>query len=309
MQDYATDPAYLEALEWFVLMKDEEVGDAERAAFEEWLAADPSHVAAYERARALWDRFEIVKPEYDRLHRAGRIGRRSALLGGLAMLVAAPAFYMLMRPGAFADYSTGAAERITVTLPDGSTVELGSYSALSLDFTPEQRRLVLHRGQAFFHVAAEPARPFVVQADGGTIQALGTAFDVKIAADQVIVSVIEHSVKVRATQSLPVVLEAGWQLSYGSNGIRPPVRTDLAAVQAWRQDRLIVEDVPLRQVLTELERYRRGRIVLMDNAIGDIPVTAVFDTRHTDKALQVIAETLPVEVLNAYGYLTLVYPQ
>lgn len=309
MQAYTTDPAYLEALEWFVLMKDEEVGDAERKAFEEWLATDPSHVAAYDRARALWDRFEIVKPEYDRLHRAGRIGRRSALLGGLAMLVAAPAFYMLTRPGAFADYSTGPAERITVRLPDGSTVELGSYSAISLDFTPEQRRLVLHRGEAFFEVAAEPARPFVVQAGGGTNQALGTEFDVKIATDQVIVTVIEHSVKVQASQSPPVVLEAGWQLSYGSTEMRSPVRADLTAILAWRQDRIIVEDVPLREVLTELERFRRGRIVLMDNAIGDIPVTAIFDTRHTDKALQVIAETLPVHVLNAYGYLTLVYPK
>ncbi|WAC27544.1 FecR family protein [Ancylobacter sp. SL191] len=309
MQDYATDPAYLEALEWFVLMKDEEIGDAQRTAFEEWLAADPSHVAAYDRARALWDRFEIVKPEYDRLHRAGRIGRRSALLGGLAMLVAAPAFYMLTRPGAFADYSTGAAERITVRLPDGSTVELGSYSALSLDFTPEQRRLVLHRGQAFFRVAAEPSRPFVVQADGGTIQALGTEFDVKVATDQIVVTVIEHSVKIQAAHCPPVVLEAGWQLSYGSDGMRSPVRADLAAVEAWRQDRIIVEDVPLRQVLTELERYRQGRIVLMDSALGDIPVTAVFNTRHTDKALQVIAETLPVQVLNAYGYLAFVYPK
>lgn len=309
MRDQETDPTYLEALEWFVLMKDEQASDQQRRAFGDWLAADPAHAAAYDRASALWDRFDIVKPEYDRLRQSGRIGRRGVLIGGLALLAAAPALYALTRPGAFADYTTGVAERLAFTLPDGSMVELGSYSALSLDFTPRRRRLLLHRGQAFFRVAPVPNRPFTVEAETGAIQALGTEFDVKLAADRVVVTVIEHAVEVQAARSAPVVLEAGWQISYGGDGIAPPQRVDLAVTQAWRQDRIIVEDVPLRQVLRELERYRRGRILLMDGAIADIPVTAVFDTRHTDNALHIISETLPVQVLAASDYLALVYPR
>lgn len=309
MQEYETDPRYLEALEWFVLMKDEQASKADRLGFERWLAADPGHADAYDRARALWERFDIVKPEYDRLRQSGRMGRRGVVLGGLAAILTVPTAYVLTRPGAFADYTTAVGERITVTLPDASTVELGSHSALSLDFTPQQRRLLLHRGQAFFRVAADAGRPFIVEAETGRTQALGTAFDVKLTGDEVVVSVIEHSVRVQAARSAPVFIEAGWQLSYASDGVQAPQRVDLAMVQAWRQDRLIVEDVPLRRVLTELERYRRGRIVLMDRTIGDIPVTAIFDTRHTEKALQIIAETLPVRVLSASDYLALVYPR
>jgi transmembrane sensor len=59
--------------------------------------------------------------------------------------------------------------------------------------------------------------------------------------------------------------------------------------------------------LEELERYRRGRIILMDSSIGAIPVTAVFETARTESALQTIADTLGVRLLNAANYVTLVY--
>ncbi|WP_246252641.1 FecR family protein [Ancylobacter pratisalsi] len=224
----------MEALEWFVLLKDEKVSPADRRAFNKWLAADPSHAAAYDRAGVLWERFDIVTPEYERLRRSGRISRRNAMLGGLAVLAAGPAVYLLMRQASSPDYQTGVAERLTFTLSDGSLVELGSYSALSLDFTPQQRRLVLHRGQAFFRVASDATRPFIVQAEMGTAEALGTEFDVKLTPEGVLVSVIEHSVRIEAAQSSPVILQAGWQLRYDAVSVQPPIRVDLSMVQAWR---------------------------------------------------------------------------
>lgn len=307
MKDHETDPTYLEALEWFVRLKDERVSQEDRLAFEQWLARDPGHPEAYERARALWSRFDIVKPEYDRLRRSGRIGRRGVLLGGAAALVAAPALYALSRRDLFADYRTDVAERRSFRLPDGSLVELGGYSALSLDFTPRARRLELHRGQAFFRVAEERDRPFLVEAASGTIRALGTEFDVNLFPDLATVSVIEHSVEVRAPDAEAVVVQTGWQVSYGAAGLEAPKPSDIATVQAWRQDRIVFEDVPLRRVLAELERYRRGSIILMDGSIGDIPVTAIFDTRHTGNALRTISETLPVRILNPDGYVAVVY--
>ena len=78
-------------------------------------------------------------------------------------------------------------------------------------------------------------------------------------------------------------------------------------MEAWRSDRIIFQDVPLRRVLAELERYRRGRIILMDSSIGDIPVTAIFQTARTESALQTIADTLGVRLLKAANYVTLVY--
>jgi transmembrane sensor len=180
---------------------------------------------------------------------------------------------------------------------------------MSLDFRAEVRTVRLYRGQAFFTVASDVTRPFIVEAAAGNIQALGTKFDVKIASDAVHVSVFEHAVELRVDDGVSsrVIIEQNWQASYGPGGIQPLRRVDSGVVEAWRQDRIVFKDVPLRQVLTELERYRRGRILLLDDAAGDIPVTAVFDSRRAGDALRIIADTLPIRVVNPNGYIAVVY--
>lgn len=311
MKEFETDPVYMKALEWFVLLQDKTVSADDRRAFSAWIASDPAHRVAYERAQTLWQRFDAVKPEYDRFRQSGhksdgRVGRRGVVLGGLTALVFLPGAYLLSRPGLFATYQTGVGERRSFTLADGSTVELGSYSALSLDFSGNGRNLVLHEGQGFFQVASDPSRPFVVSANGGTITALGTAFDVKLIDRAVTVSVVEHAVSVAFGQSDSVRLDEGWQITYGGDEAALPQRADPQTVEAWRNDRIIFEDVPLSRVLSELERYRRGRIFLTDTEIGNMPVTAIFDTRDAEAALATIAETLPVRVLNGSGWVTVV---
>lgn len=306
MKDDETDPVFMEALEWLARMQDDKASVADRARFAEWRAASRGNAEAYERAERLWNRFDIVKPEYQRLRRADALTRRSVLLGGIAV-VALGGAYLALRPDLFADLSTGIGERRVFTLADGSAVELGSHSAVSIRYTEGERRLVLHRGQGFFTAAADAARPFVVEAAAGTIRALGTRFDVKLTDAEVTVTVTEHSVSVAPAGAAAVTVEEGWQVSYDPKGVGQPRQIDLETVQAWRRDRIVFEDVPLRRVLRELERYRRGRIVLMDDTVGDIPVTAIFETARADDALRVIAETLPIRVINAGGLVSIVY--
>ena len=307
MKEFETDPVYMKALEWFVLLQDKTVNADDRHAFSVWIASDPAHRLAYERAQTLWQRFDAVKPEYDRLrHPKLRVGRRGVVLGGVAALVLLPGAFLMSRHGLFATYQTGVGERHSYTLADGSVVELGSYSALSVDFSDDRRQLVLHEGQAFFQVASDQARPFVVSAGGGTITALGTAFDVKLTDPAVTVSVVEHAVSVAFGQIDPVQLNQGWQMTYGAEEAPLPQRADRQMVEAWRNDRVIFEDVPLGRVLKELERYRRGRIFLTDTEIGNMPVTAIFDTRDAEAALTTIADTLPIRVLNGAGWVTVI---
>ena len=209
--------------------------------------------------------------------------------------------------GLFADYITDIAERRSFTLPDGSEIELGSYSAVSLNFTPDKRGLTLHRGQGYFRVARHPDRPFVVEAGSGAVRALGTEFDVKHLEDQTTVAVLEHAVAVRVKGQGETSVPAGTQVGYGSRTDLRPSPFDLGTIGAWRRDRMVFEDVPLRRVLKELERYRRGRILLLDQSLGDIPVTAALDTKKHEAALGIIADTLPIRVLDAGGYMAVVY--
>ncbi|CAB3823077.1 fec operon regulator FecR [Achromobacter sp. 2789STDY5608615] len=105
----------------------------------------------------------------------------------------------------------------------------------------------------------------------------------------------------------PVTLEAGWQMRYGVSGGAAPARFDQAAALAWRQDRLVFNDVPLATVLAELQRYQRGPIFLMDAGVGALPVTAAFHTADPQEALRGLAETFPIRLRVVAGYATLVY--
>ncbi|MFT3999807.1 MAG: FecR domain-containing protein [Rhizobium sp.] len=308
MSEDATDPIVMEALEWFVRMRDDKVTAVERQAFEAWLAADDAHAAAWKHAQALWARFDIMQPEFDRLRR-GRslLSRRNFTLGAIALAGGAGGLYAAGQPGLFAEYTTDIGERRTIGLQDGSSVELGSYSAFSTRFTESERHIEFYRGEGFFDVSPDPSRAFLVHAGGGTTRALGTKFDLKFVDDLVTVAVSEHAVQVQTEGLSNLRLEEGWQVSYVGGRLGQPTQASLDTVEAWRSDRIVFQDVPLRRVLAELERYRHGRIILMSSGIGDIPVTAIFETKHTGNALRTIADTLGIRLIDAANYVTLVY--
>jgi transmembrane sensor len=307
MQDESTNPVVMEALEWFVRMRDDKASAEDRRAFEAWLEQDSSHAAALTRAEALWRRFDIVTPELDRLRRSqSALNRRNLILGGAVALIGAGSVYLRSRDDLFPDYATDVGERRTVSLGDGSSVELGSYSALSVDFTAALRQVRLHRGQGFFEVTNDPMRPFTVDAAGTTVQALGTRFDVKYMNDLVTVVVSEHAVMVRGAFAAMKV-EQGWQVSFTRNKAGALTQADLVITEAWRRDQIIFQDVPLRRVLAEIGRYRRGRIVLIDGGLGDTPVTAIFSSKQPDNALQALADTLAIRIFQAGPLLTVVY--
>jgi len=161
--------------------------------------------------------------------------------------------------------------------------------------------------EAFFTVTKDPARPFVVAAGNGEVKVRGTAFDVKLAGD-VTVAVVRHTVEVSTATSAPVKVTAGQEVSYGARGVSAVTAADLDAVQAWRQDQIVFRDVPLSAVLAELGRYRRGSVVLLGGSLGKRHVTAVFDARNADAALDTIAQSLSLRMYRATDLLTVIVP-
>lgn len=295
------DALLLKALEWFVTLNDASAGTAERRAFARWMQ-HPDHAAAYGRAEALWNRFEIVRPEYERMRQTGRIGRRQAVMGlGLGLVGAGVALPLGWRFVTRPDHATGIGQRATLDLADGSRVELGPDSALDVDLRADARRVHLRRGQAHFQVAADPLRPFVVRAGAAEVRALGTGFDVNLLGDEVVVTVTEHAVEVAAGTGTPRVLHAGWQLSCDGSRLSPGRQVDLDGATAWRRGRLVFDEAPLGQVLRELARYRRGRMLLMDPDLGALPVSAVIDTADAAAALDHLAASLPIRLRDLPG--------
>lgn len=311
MDTASTDTVDDDAVAWFVRLRDEEASEADRAAFAAWLKASPLHAQAWRELEAVWGALDHVagpKPEAGSaiVAKAARNRPRPpwrVLTAAAMLLLAVAATWQASPPGLFADHRTGIGERRIVALPDGSRIELGPASAIDVDFSGARRAVALVSGEAFFTVSRDPARPFVVTAGQGEIAVLGTAFDVKIGqGDAVSVVVTESKVAVRAARSGAVGVAAGQEVSYDGNGVSAVRPADLDAAQAWRQDQLVFHDAPLDTVLRELGRYRRGHIQLLGGELGKRRITAVFDARRPDAALETIARNLDLRLLRATGY-------
>jgi transmembrane sensor len=236
--------------------------------------------------------------------------RRGLLIAAAsAACVAAPAGALLWRPGLLADHATAIGERRSVSLADGSSVELAGASSISVEFADGLRRIVLREGEAFFKVAADAARPFVVEADGARVRALGTAFDVKLGEGGVTIAVSEQSVEVAVEGRPPVVVGSGQQVRAGRGLLGDVREADLTMVEAWRNDRLAFRETPLSDVVADLQRYRVGRIVLTESRLGDIPVSAAFDAGQADAAIDTLASTLPISARRFTPLLVVLSPR
>jgi len=316
------------AAAWFVALRDEAATDADRAAFEAWCAADPAHRAAYDELERLWSGLDQMerRPQSassaarprgwnDRAVRHGGQTRRRALqrmaVAAALLLTIGLGGFALAPPGLLADYRTAAGEQRTIVLGDGSRLHLDSASAVSTNLTQEGRHITLHAGEAYFEVAHEPARPFVVDAGLGEVAVLGTAFAVSRAADLVEVIVTERRVAVTAPADggggEKVVVGAGNGVRVTADGVGAVRPYDTRTALAWREGRLVFDAAPLPRVFAEIDRYRSGRIMVMDDALGDIRVTGAFAIDSTDRALATIANTLPVRLVRVTDLLVLAF--
>ncbi|MDD1014959.1 FecR family protein [Pseudomonas rubra] len=296
-----------QALEWCVRLQDAGVSEAEREAFARWLGADRRHPPAWQRAQQVWQASGAAGQAYVATRSVPR--RRSSrrrwvsLASAAAVLMAVAVF--TLSPARWADYRTEVAQVRSWTLEDGSIVQLAPQSALDVRFSEGERRIYLYRGEAWFKVASNPARPFVVEAAQGSVRALGTAFDVRLAGDGAEVTVTEHAVRVSQAGQQAEARE-GQALHYDARGVGPLRSVDLGQQLAWREQRLAFRDEPLAQVLERLQPYSRAQLLLSDASLGQLRVTAAVQAREVDAALQSLQVILPIRVTRIGPWLTLV---
>ncbi|MDL1889036.1 FecR family protein [Nitrospirales bacterium NOB] len=307
---------------WLVLMQTGPVTDDERQRFAEWLSADPTHPAAYREAERFWRALDGLSPDDIReLERSLpkesarestqplQSWRRLTAMAACVLLVTGAGLWLALVLWPLGGYRTAVGEQRTLTLPDGSTIQLNTDTSLSAVITDRERRLTLHRGEAFFAVAPDQARPFEVTVGQGTIRALGTAFNVRTDRDRTTVTVSEHSVRIRLGHEPSIDVQAGEQLRYQPSGWLGAVeRADLNRALAWQQHRLMFENQPLPEVLDEVARYRSGRLVfLRDQSLNTLLVTGSFDTERLDHFFSALEESLPIRIVTIADRVILLY--
>ncbi|MEB2843099.1 DUF4974 domain-containing protein [Rhizobiales bacterium RZME27] len=301
-----------DAIDWLLRLQDTPDDPMLRAQFDNWLAKDTQRGEVFERARrAMGDVSHLLKSDLDFAQRATHkplLRARNVTAALLLAFGASAAFLAADGPMRLrADVITGTGQKQTLTLADGSKVELNAETAIAVDLEPNERRIRLMRGQAYFEVAADPARPFLVEAGNGTTTALGTAFDINLANDATRVTVTEHAVLVAslsgaATQRLP----ENHQLSYdddGHLGLVEPADTSMAT--AWRQGRIVFDNRPLSAVVDEIGRYIPGRIVIVQSDLANRKISGSLDLSEPQVALESFSEAIGIKVTRLSPYLTI----
>ena len=165
------------------------------------------------------------------------------------------------------------------------------------------------RGEAFFRVAHDVTRPFIVSAGDADVKAIGTQFNVRLAKDATLVSVLEGTVEVRddtaaadAGSGMPgLKVTTGEEASItrprfnAQNAHLALAKLSNASPQraaSWTRGRVEFENMPLDDVLKEFRRYRNVQVLVDDEDIRQLKLTGSFDAHDPDSALAFIA-TLP----------------
>jgi transmembrane sensor len=290
------------AVAWWVRRDAGRLSAAETAEFETWLG-DPANAAAFDEVCALCGDVRALRPRRAVAPARAPRRRRWAVAAAMAASLAALASFDDLRLLWSADFHTATGETRIVALADGSKVQLGARSAIAVNYAGGRRALTLLEGEAFFEVAPDAARPFVVTAAQGSVTALGTSFDIALEGGGARVTVAEHKVAV-ASRGEKTLVEEGRQCDFGpATPTSAPVAVAVQDATAWRRGKLIFVDRPLGEVVDILARYHHGYVLVASAAARKLRVTGVFDAADPIGALRAIEASLDLDAIHIGDYL------
>ncbi|PSS58192.1 FecR domain-containing protein [Pseudomonas sp. BBP2017] len=302
MNKSSSAQALQEAAEWLVRLEGD-VGAAERNAFRVWLAADPEHMKAIERLQSSLTALRDVPDEpaqavLDQMARR-RVRRQPIKALALVALLLLPLGVALQQfPPSYllADIHTSSAQRSTLPLDDGSRISLDGSSAVDLQFDGQGRTVRLVQGEIRLEVAKDATRPFRVLTGYGSVHAHSGRFFVEQLPDASHVAVIESTAEVDSAGKR-VMVEAGQALRFDAAGPGVAQRIDAAELeQAWERHQLLVRDQSLDQVLEQLARNHHGYLLFDARALQLLRVTGVLPADDSQRALRVLARSLPIKI-------------
>ncbi|CAI9005832.1 transmembrane sensor [Pseudomonas sp. IT-P171] len=287
-------PAELKAIsvaaQWYARLQSGVATDTDRAAWNEWLLADPVHTQAWQRMAAVGEQMSRVPGALASPALRGADSSRRQVLRSVVVLASAGSLGWLgwrseTSQNLFADFRTAVGERREFRLADGSSLLLNTDTSVNLRFDGHQRVLELLWGEMLVTTAVDPSqRPFKVVTRHGEVLALGTRFIVRSGHRDGEVAVLEKAVEVTSSGVGPKVrLEAGQSLSFNPASLGTVRRND-ASTGAWQQGSIIAINRPLAELLADLSRYRTG-VLRCDPRIAHLKVSGAFPIDNTDLAL------------------------
>lgn len=292
-----------------------ESGAGERELVENWIKASDENKKEFEAIENLWlasntaiEQPEInVEAEWRRMENTLGFAKKKQLNFQTILRVAAAIFVISslaaigLRQSMLVKEKSGASQLSSLVLPDGSTISLNANSKISYskNFGKTTRELTLE-GEAFFEVAHDKTKPFIVIAHNSRIEVLGTQFNVKAYKNQteVKVSVTEGTVKFsdRKKQAKSAILKAGESATYNKTNqkiiLKPAVNVN---DMAWKSRKMYFEHTPLHEVASVLENTYQVEIEVSET-VRECSITVSFEDSDLASVLSVLKSTLSLRV-------------
>lgn len=296
------DPLLREGFAWVVRLHSGTATSEDAEALEQWRRRSGEHETAFRDAVQLWRAFGeetrrlVADTECARSQRSSRSGiakivvsRRSVIGGALAASIAAG--YVLVRPplGLWpsleeltADYRTAKGEQRKIALLDNVSLTLNTQTSVAVRSVASDPHIEIISGEAAVVAKRDGLSPLVVDAASGRVTALQADFAIRCLDGAVTVTCIDGAVEVHL-RGRTVHVAKEQQVSYSAaGGLTTPVVIDPVQATAWQDGLLIVRDWPLRLVVDEINRYRPGKIVIMNSELGSRMITGTFHLDHLD---------------------------
>lgn len=293
------------AEDWAARMHASDVSGRDRSEFYAWINADPANADAYAECEALWVVSKRARPDH-RVHMPRRNVARWALAASVVVASVVVAFLAFDMTAERTLTSTRKGEQRTIALADGSRIELNTDTQVSYRLTDRERRVVLKHGEAFFDVARDMQRPFIVEVGKSEVRVLGTQFTVRQEGDRLQVVVKEGKVSVipdarglsPASSKNNVELTRGALLRFEPEPQRIQVAVvDIERELAWRTGSVDFDSDTLEQVVAELNRYAEKPFIIDDPSIRELPVTGRVRVNDLASIRYMLRESFNVETI------------
>ncbi len=307
------------AAQWIIQRENGDWSSDDQAAFDAWLAESDGNKAAYWRLKYSWR-------EADRIGSLGlraeggdgspgimaRYWKPAMIAASLAAIIGLGAIQFLpiqSEPKMVAvRYDTPVGGHRTIPLPDGSKVELNTRTVVRTAVSDKGREVWLDNGEAYFEVAHDPNRPFVVHAGTKTVTVLGTKFSVWRDGDKVTVSVREGRVRIddAAAAAAKPNMAGSATITGGDVAISQGLSTLVTArseervenALAWRDGMLTFDQATLAEAAAEFNRYNRRPIIITDPEVANIRIGGTFQASNVDAFVRLLRDAYGLRVIN-----------
>ncbi|PCJ31913.1 MAG: hypothetical protein COA90_04650 [Gammaproteobacteria bacterium] len=332
-----------QAQQWLLRMTSRDVTDEVLVNFERWYKSEYSHKSAYDELRQLWDGIdelrefgpsEQINSKQRSVSETSPTAVRYYALICSGLVVASlliTTFKTELTDFIYADYRTAVGEQRSINLPDGSIAHLNTNSAIAVNYSNRQHKIRLLRGEVLFEAIKNGQNiPFEVLSLGGDIVSMGSSFIVRQKLERTNIVAIKGNTdiiyyradsklspgdNVFATQNIfpaasdhRMSLNAGEEVSY-QKGTPPSIMysVDIARKINWHKGAILIDNLPFKQALTEINRYYAGHILLLADESDFATISTEISLESLEDELERLASTQGLTVTTLMNYFILLH--